>query len=76
MALLLNEAYTTLMDQRRREAYEEQWRSAAALGFVGFTGQPMSKWSGPEWGEGVFVDEAACIGKASLRTSLCTGTLL
>eukprot|EP00271_Cylindrocystis_brebissonii_P005151 TRINITY_DN1709_c0_g1_i1.p1 TRINITY_DN1709_c0_g1~~TRINITY_DN1709_c0_g1_i1.p1 ORF type:complete len:570 (+),score=113.06 TRINITY_DN1709_c0_g1_i1:134-1843(+) len=62
MALLLNEAYNTLMNDRRREVYENQWRSAASLGYVGFTGQPRSEWNGPDWPQGIFVDESTCVG--------------
>ncbi|GJP38611.1 hypothetical protein CLOM_g23048 [Closterium sp. NIES-68] len=63
MALKLNEAYDTLMDDRRRAAYEKEWRDAAVAGYVGFTGQARSAWAAPEGQQqAIFVDEAACIG--------------
>eukprot|EP00897_Mesotaenium_endlicherianum_P006116 jgi/Mesen1/5532/ME000279S04733 len=62
MALLLNEAYNALMDDRQRAVFEGQWKTATSAGFSGFTGQPLSKWSGPQWPQGIFVDEASCIG--------------
>ncbi|CAI7804819.1 unnamed protein product, partial [Closterium sp. NIES-54] len=63
MALKLNEAYDTLMDDTRRASYEKEWRDAAVAGYVGFTGQPRSAWAAPEGQQqAIFVDEAACIG--------------
>ena len=63
-ALLLNEAYDTLMDDRRRAAYEREWRYASEAGYAGFTGQARSKWRGPEGMEqAFFVDEMTCVGE-------------
>ncbi|CAI5977135.1 unnamed protein product [Closterium sp. NIES-64] len=63
MALKLNEAYDTLMDNMRRASYKKEWRDAAVAEYVGFTGQPRSAWAAPEGQQqAIFVDEAACIG--------------
>lgn len=62
-AALLNEAYRTLMDTHRRAGYDLRWREAELAGYVGFTGRPISDWTGPERVQGIFVDENKCIGK-------------
>ncbi|CAI6011223.1 unnamed protein product [Closterium sp. NIES-65] len=78
MALKLNEAYDTLMDNMRRASYKKEWRDAAVAEYVGFTGQPRSAWAAPEGQQqAIFVDEAACIGGALicfLITALPTPT--
>lgn len=63
-ALLLNEAYDTLMDDARRSAYERDWRYAAEAGYAGYTGQARSRWAGPQgMDQAFFVDEMTCVGE-------------
>jgi ferredoxin len=65
LAVLLNSAYATLMDDIVREAYKktvEASRRVFANGSL-FDGRPVSKWNGPDTERAaVFVDESACIG--------------
>ncbi|XP_024370268.1 chaperone protein dnaJ C76, chloroplastic [Physcomitrium patens] len=65
MTLLLNEAYTTLMDVSLRGIYNEAHSHKAAMraaGHTTFTGSPFSQWIGPDRPQGIFVDENVCIG--------------
>lgn len=66
MTLLLNEAYTTLMDVSLRGIYNEAHSHKAAMraaGHTTFTGSPFSQWIGPDRPQGIFVDENVCIGE-------------
>ncbi|BBN04940.1 ferredoxin [Marchantia polymorpha subsp. ruderalis] len=65
MALLLNEAYQTLMDENLRAAYNTAHSYRVAIrkaGHKAFTGNTYSSWVGPDRPQGLFVDENACVG--------------
>jgi len=63
MCILLNTAYETLSDENSRAAYDRKLMSARMDEEVGFTGEPVSKWCGPQdETRAVFVDECSCIG--------------
>ncbi|GAB4820064.1 hypothetical protein N2152v2_007110 [Parachlorella kessleri] len=71
MCILLNEAYSVLMDEDMRAAYDQQLDVALQDQEDGFTGEMLSKWMvGHKMGKaanmdetrGIFVDEIRCIG--------------
>jgi ferredoxin len=65
LAVLLNAAYATLLDDAVRAAYRETVEASrrAFLGGHRFDGKPVSRWNGAESERrAVFVDESACIG--------------
>jgi len=71
ICILLNEAYDTLSDPKRRAAYNYELEQALMDDSDGFTGEPLSKWCAntnmgrnedPNETRAVFVDENACIG--------------
>lgn len=73
MTLLLNEAYTTLMDDSLRGAYNEAHSHKAAMRAAGHTPSsesPFSQWVGPDRPQGLFVDENICIGTTSVCSPL------
>jgi len=70
MGILLNEAYATLSDPRRRQHFDAARREA--LAFRDFSGTALSAWAGTEAeSRAVFVDEGACIGclKCAIESS-------
>ncbi|EPS72837.1 hypothetical protein M569_01924, partial [Genlisea aurea] len=62
MAIVLNEAYALLSDERTRTAYDKELAKFADL--QGYTGRPLySVWNGSDdEGRAVFVDEGKCVG--------------
>mmetsp|Transcript_6942 Transcript_6942/g.12009 ORF Transcript_6942/g.12009 Transcript_6942/m.12009 type:complete len:373 (-) Transcript_6942:69-1187(-) len=63
MCILLNQAYETLSDLDNRATYDRKLKNARLDEEAGFTGQPLSKWCGPqEETRAIFVDECTCIG--------------
>eukprot|EP00239_Pterosperma_sp_CCMP1384_P000589 CAMPEP_0197844412 /NCGR_PEP_ID=MMETSP1438-20131217/1397_1 /TAXON_ID=1461541 /ORGANISM="Pterosperma sp., Strain CCMP1384" /LENGTH=340 /DNA_ID=CAMNT_0043455179 /DNA_START=253 /DNA_END=1275 /DNA_ORIENTATION=+ len=61
--VLLNAAYEILADPEQRSKYDAQLAIVDMNDDEGFTGEPLSQWSGaPGETQAVFVDECACIG--------------